>query len=358
MSSKELIGIIAPASVKYVPYIQYYINIFKNNNVDFRIISWNRMNTEQNDIDFSYNYEVKDSDRKKMFLGYFKFASACKKYIKKNKISKLVILTAAPAFFLGVSYLKKFSNNYILDIRDDSPLVRRFPKYFATICSMAKQIVVSSNKFNEWIPSSTMLCHNADVTQIEKYLDLPVKKDFSSPISIAFAGMMIESKKNIEMLEHMGKDERFKFWFIGRSNPGKEAIEKYVENSGLKNVFFRGTYNKDEINDIYKEKADLINIIRAKTTVNRNALPNKLYDAVISGVPVIVFDHNEAIAEYVLKYNLGLVVKDDMQNLGDTIVSSMNDFDYFKYEQGRRDFLAQVLEDMKNFSDTVLTFAN
>ena len=356
LKNQEKIAIIAPANLKYVPYVQNYIRILKNSGAHFCVLSWDKMNMEEENVDFAYHFPLDDSNRKKMFLGYLSFAQKCRSYIKHNQISKLIILTAAPAFFLGFHFLKRFSGKYILDIRDESPLVRKFPKAFAKICKMAKQIVVSSNKFNAWIPAKTLLCHNADALQIEQDINMPVKQGYKEPLSIAYAGMMIEGKINIEMLKHMGKDSRFAFWFIGRPNNQTEEIKQFVETEGLVNVSFQGTYNKEDIYDIYREKADLVNIIRAKTIINRNALPNKLYDAVLAGVPVVVFDHNEAIAEYVTKYHLGLVVEENMEMLADTIAELLKRFDYTVYEKGRKEFLQAVVNDLALFEQAVLEF--
>lgn len=353
---KEKIAIIAPANLKFLPYVQNYINLLTDSAADVHVLSWDKRGLAEPDVTYAYHFITTDSNRKRMFCGHVLFAQKCRQYIKCNGITKLIILTVAPAFFLGENFLKKFSGRYILDVRDDSPLVRYSPKVFANICSMAKQIIVSSNKFNEWIPTETLLCHNADIMQVEQGLNQPAKQNYTEPISIAYAGMMIEGKVNIEMLKHMGKDRRFAFWFIGRPNNQTEDIKRFTESKGLQNVRFQGTYNKDDIYDIYRERADLVNIIRAKTVVNRNALPNKLYDAVIAGVPVVVFDHNEAIAEYVAKYNLGLVVEENMETLADTIVQKMKDFDYTAFTEGRKAFLERVLTDLNLFVKSILTF--
>ena len=358
-AEKEIVGIIVPACLKYVPYIQNYIDILRKKGTDFRVLSWNKMGLEESGVDFAYDLKARDEDRKGMFFGYIRFICACKKYIRACGINKLIVLTAAPAFFMGVPYLKKFSGNYILDIRDDSPFIRVFPGVFRKICSMAKSVVVSSPNFSPWTNRDTVLCHNADMKQIEKNWELQTKQSYAEPITIAFAGMMIEGPINIEVLRRCKGDGRFAFYFIGRPNAQKEAIERYVRDADMKNVIFEGTYNKDDIVDIYRQKADLVNILREKSEVNKNALPNKLYDAVISGVPIVVFEHNEAVAKYVAQYHLGILLREeDMDLVNDAVYEKMTTFDYSAYETGRRAFLNQVREDMTQFADMVALFAN
>ena len=354
---QEQIAVIAPANLKYVPYIQNYLNILKTTGVRVHVLSWDKQDLSEPEADLAWHHTVLDSQRLKMLLGHSRFAGKCRSYIRRHKITKLIILTAAPAFFLGVGFLKKYSGRYLLDIRDDSPLVRRFPKTFARICSMAAQVVSSSPKFNEWIPVETLLCHNVDVSQVKTRLNDMPKQQCGNPISLVFAGMLNEGKINLEMLRHMGSDPRFLFAFFGSECPGKDAIRQFAREQNMENILFRGTYNKDEIYDIYREHADLVNIIRAKNTVNRNALPNKLYDAVLAGVPVVVFGHNEAVAAYVRQYSLGLVLEENMVTLADTIAEHMAAFNYHDYYHGRLAFLNQVLADMQQFQMMLESFS-
>ena len=356
---QAVIGLIVPTCLKYAPYVQYYIDVLNKKSANYRILSWNKQGMTENNVDFSFDFQVQDADRKRMAIGYIKFIRACKKYIKGNNINKLIVLTAAPAFFMGVQYLKRFAGNYILDIRDDSPFIRKFPKAFQKICNMAQSVVVSSHNFTPWTCRDTILCHNADINQILKYKDVPVKNSCEQPISITFAGMMIEGPINIDMLKRFGKDPRFSFYFIGKPNAQKDNIEQYVRESGMTNVFFEGTYNKNDIVDIYRDRADIVNILRAKSVVNRNALPNKMYDAVISGVPIVVFDHNQAVATYVAQYNLGFLLREeDVELANDVMFEKITAFDYDAFAKGRQAFLNQVCEDMDRFAETVTHFAN
>ena len=112
-----------------------------------------------------------------------------------------------------------------------------------------------------------------------------------------------------------------------------------------------------EIVNKYRIHADFINIFRRNTIVNRNALPNKLYDAIVSAVPVVVFRHNEAIVKYVEKYQLGIVIDDsELDTLEKTLLTKIKTFDYGSFEKGRRTFLSEVLDDQNKFERMLLSF--
>jgi len=354
-----MVGIIVPGNKKYTPYVENYVNILNDCNCEYRVLSWNKTGLQENGISLSFDYIVKDSDRKRMLLGYIKFISECKKFIKKNNVDKLIILTAAPAFFMGIRYLKRFKRNIILDIRDDSPFIRKFPDRFKRICLLANTVVVSSDEFTPWTGRDTILCHNADLEQFRLHKDDIIKDSFKKPARIVFAGVMIEESCNIEVLKVFLNDVRFEHIFIGRDSSGKKLIQNFVHDFGMANVTFEGSYNKDEIINIYRERADLINIFRAKTKVNRNALPNKLYEAVLAGKPIVVFEHNVAISKYVTKYYLGFVIPEEKEaKVNDFIFEKMKSFSFDKYKEGRKAFLEEVEKDMKRFAESIEMFSS
>ncbi len=347
------VAIVAPANLKYVPYYKYYSDVLDKAGIEYDIISWNRANISE-DLAYSMNYPAHDFDRKRMLLGYVKFGHFCRKVIASNHYEKIIFLTVAPAFFCGAGLLNLYEGRYILDIRDYSPIVNRFPGYFKNICNKAYKIVVSSPSFNGWVKAPTLICHNADINQIKDNIDLVVKEPVSTGRwRIAFAGMMIEEDINIRIIERFKNNDRVSFLFIGRDMEGKQKIERFVKANSVNNVYFEGAYQKEDIIRIYRDKADFVNIFRANTIINKNALPNKLYDAVISGVPVIVFDHNEAIVTFAEKYHLGIVMSE--LQIGE-LPSLMESFDFSRYENGRKLFLKQVIEDSKVFSETLLSF--
>ncbi len=355
-----MIGFIVPGNRKYTPYIENYINVFKANHVPFRILSWNRNGISEADVDFSYPYPADDFDRKRMLLGYLRFTRACKGYIRKNGIDRLVILTAAPAFFLTSGYLKKFRNRFILDIRDDSPFIRRFPETFRRICHMAQTVVVSSEHYSEWTGRETVLCHNADLGLLKKHKDDAVlPREENDPVRITYAGIMIEGDCNIRMLETLKNDPRFLFTYIGKDSPDKQKIAEYTKNHSISNACFEGIYEKTRIVNIYQNKADLINILRNDTRVNRDAVPNKMYEAVLAGRPLLVYHHNQAIVRYVNQYHLGIVIPESIEtNLGDYLYSAYRQFDLDEYAKGRSEFLNRVCEDMDRFAGKVKQFSN
>ena len=341
------IGLIIPANIKMSPYIQYYISYFKKNGIDYRTLVWDKLGIEKND-EYSFNYVVNDNNRIKILVGHMLFAQWCKRIIKNEGFDHLVIFTIAPLFFLGDSVLSRFKGKFIADIRDDSPFRRKFAHRLQKKCGISFSTVVSSPRYESWFGGKCTICHNADKSVIEKELIYTPSLLHNDTITIVFAGSLNESEKNIEVIERLKNNTRVKFVFVGRDNEGKQKVKDYVLQNGIKNVEFQGEYSKDQIVDIYRKQADLVNIFRVKCAVNTDALPNKLYDAVIAGIPIIVFEHNKAIAYYAKKYHLGLVIEDD-DEIEESITNGYYSFSINEYQNGRTEFLDHVLEDFKEF---------
>ena len=350
------IVLIIPINLRFAPYVQYYTRILDEKQIEYKTVLWDKRNIIE-EADSVFHFHTSDFNRKRTLLGYILFDKHCKRFLKKEKFDKIIFFTMAPLFFMGQRFLKKYKGRYLLDIRDDSPFRRRFEKRFDEVCNNAESVVVSSPKFAEWIKIKTTICHNINMEMLVKYSYIIPATEFRIPIVITFAGMMIEQNMNIQVLKQLGNNPDFKFRFVGRPNLGMNEVEKYAKDNELANVIFEGEYKKEEIIDIYRLDSDLINIIRENTITNKNALPNKLYDAILAGIPLVVFDHNEAIANYVRQYYLGIILsQDQMKDLENAIKGALNNFDYEQYREGRQAFLSSVTNDMSIFKDAVQKF--
>lgn len=348
------IGLIVPANLKYSPYVKYYTDILKAEGVCFRVMVWDKTGMKE-DADLNFVFPCSDFDRKRIMLGHYLFSRQCERYIRREKIDHLIVFTIAPLFFLGFGFLKHYQGRIIMDIRDDSPFRRQFPQKLLKISELAGLLVVSSPFYTKWFQRESILCHNADQSMISKYASPYGKERINLPASIVFAGMMIEEKTNIQVINELANSDSYKLLFVGRNIEGTEILKRYVQENDIQNVSFEGEFRKEDIVDIYRRKADLVNILREKSTINRNALPNKLYDAVISGIPIIVYDHNEAIANYVKQYSLGIVL-DEQKDIKDQLLHYIHVFDPVLYKSGRDAFIQQIQIDRKIFESKLTEF--
>ena len=353
-----MIGMIVPANLKFCPYVSYYTDLYKKNNIPYEIISWNKANISE-DVDYSMNFSVKDENFIMRLIGYVAFSRFIKRICKKNRYDGLLIFTIAPAIVISSLLKKEYQNRYYLDVRDDTFLRKLMKKTTTQVINGACNISSSSKEFDSWISRETTLSHNADIHQIKPAVqssENSVKTSCNThPTRIMCAGMMIEEDINIELLDKLKNNEEFSFLYYGSENDGKRKIIDFCQKNNIQNVYFFGTYKKEDIYSIYQNNADWCNIIRADTVVNRNALPNKLYDSIIAGTPVIVLAHNKAVCDYVKKYNLGIVF-DDLDDLSKNFTEKSRSFDFSLFSKGRTDFLQQVLNDSEKFTERIMSW--
>lgn len=344
------VGLIIPLNTRIASYITNFESYLQDKHIDYKKIVWDKLGREDA-ADYLFKFRTKDSNRLLILVGYIFFTLKCRRIIRKEGFDRLIIFTIAPMFFLGKKFLARYKGRFIADVRDDSPFRRKFPEALRKIGDLAYATTISSPNYAAWFNES-ILCHNAEAKTVEKALSYTPKYAKSDVLRIVCAGTMIEEDKNIEILSELKNDGQLKFVYFGRKNEGEQKIERYVKENGVNNVEFQGEYRKEQIIDIYRNHADLVNILRARSEVNAEALPNKLYDAAAAGVPIVVFSHNQAIVDYAKKYSLGLILE-DKPNIREELFSKYQNFSFRDYDTGRMNFLRMVLSDLGMFEKTL-----
>ena len=350
-----MIGLFLPTNIKYAPYINNYIEILSKRKIDYEIILWDKRGIEK-ESDNIYKKKMEDKNSLKKIIKYVGFIKFIRKKIKQRNYEKVIVFTLAPAIFLIDILLNRYKNNYILDVRDDTPL-RKFLYHNIILLARNAQILIASSPcYEKWLKRKVTLCHNIDVEKIKEEIEYTPKKKEGDTICITCAGMMMEGKTNLYFLQKYASDSKMKFCYYGPMNQEMEVLKEYAKDR--KNVKFMGIYKKEDIYNIYRKQTDYVNVLRHKSVVNAEALPNKLYEAVISGVPIIAFEHNEAISFYSKKYYLGVIFKDENEIMNEnTFYQKIFVFDYEKYSIGRKKFLADVLNCMNEFEEVLIRFA-
>lgn len=351
-----MVGLIVPGNLKFCPYVSYYISAFKKYNIEYEIISWNKKGFVE-DVNYSFNYISADEQMVRKSIGYLKFINFTKKICKQRRYDKIIVFTIAPAILIFRMLLRKFKGRYFMDIRDDTILRNLFSDRISKLIANSKHIISSSPEFEKWIGRKTTICHNVDVELVSKVLD-SCAYEFKKPEipskaqRIMFAGTLLEWEINFEFIKAFQNNDKVSFVYHCPDSEEKKKIIDYCKRNKVKNVTFFGTYDKKEIYDMYRVQSDWCNIIRQNTEVNKNALPNKFYDAMIAGVPVIVLRHNKAISTYVERYKLGLCFE-DFDDLINNFLTKYQNFDYDAFAIGRYEFLKKVYVDFKEFEDII-----
>lgn len=350
-----MIGLIVPANLKFSPYVRQYQDCCSNQGLEYEIISWNKFGIEEK-ADHVFQCIVQTSKRDLLYgLGrmatWIRFARFAKRICRDKNYDKLIVFTAQLGVFLAPYLVNHYDGKYLLDIRDDSPILHLRQNRFNRVVDHAAEVVVSSPDFDFWESDRKgILSHNAEMEAVEKGMELQPRPLPRDQFRIVAMGDMGGFELNHRLVDALGGDDRFTLLYIGRENIERNRLEEYSKTRSFANVIFRGSYEKKDVYDIYQQEGDLVNILREKNRFNQYALPNKLYEGVIAGLPVITLKGNVSLSRLIRQYSLGIIVGEIPEEaFGDVLAKAVKAFDQDAYSRGRKEFLRMVLEDQHTF---------
>lgn len=332
-----------------MPYVNNYEEILKENKVDYEIINWDRFNFEENS---SLKYRDSKTGHQRSFFDYLKYKKFLIQKLKTIKYDKVIVFGIQLSYFLKGILINNFKSKYLIDIRDYNKTIKYFNMKSLIVNSCFT--VVSSQGFKEWLPQSDKyeINHNMQINRLD---DLEkVKIDFvNEKINIANIGTLRDLEINIELIRAFKNNDKFSLFYHGEGIINKK-LSNYLNTNEIRNVFLTGRYNKRDEESLYK-KSDLINvIIPSNHTNSRTLLPNRLYNAVLYGKPMVAFK-GTYLSEQINSYNLGLVL-DSFDCISDKIMNYLDSFDLENYEEGRKIFIRKVIKENHKFKIKVKTF--
>lgn len=336
------IALICPTNIELMPYLRYYTDELDRNNVDYDLIVWNRNGYDYTNIDNISEYsETMDNRIRKIYKlsYYYRYTKYTKTVIEKNKYDKIIIFTIQMAMYLKRYLLKNYRGKYVIDIRDHAwnfNMKKLIKKSFA--------VVVSSPAFKKWLPKNInyIVSHNISKYDIEKY-DLNKDTIKSNKIKVSTIGALRDFEFNSQVISHLANKNSISLEFVG-TGISEEELKVYSETNNVNNIRFTGLYKKEDECEYYINSSIINAYYTGKYKVNREAIPNRLYNACIHNKPIIVSD-GIYLGELVKQYNLGIVVNLDKENLYEKIINYLNSDEYKKLSIGIENFLKQVSDD-------------
>ena len=222
MSNKVLI--IVGGMVNRLPHVELYLKHYDKNSIEYDIIEWNRNNDSVIEKNNRYIYNKKISDLAPFYvklIEIFKFSQYVKKIIKQNKYNRIITFTIADSLFLIPLLIKKYTNKYIFDIRDYSPIcklpfsnciLRKFINHSYVTC-------ISSEGFKYWLPKECnyIMSHNIDLSLCSsdnKYTFKPLNQI----LDILTIGKIRDYESNKLIIDQLANNSNVKVRFVGDGN--------------------------------------------------------------------------------------------------------------------------------------------
>lgn len=346
------VAFICPSNMLYMPYVENYKEILKQMGVDIQIINWDRFNIEDSS---EFVYRDSKLGHQRGFFDYYKYSKFITILLKKHNFDRVIIFGVQLTFFMKRILLTNYSNKFIIDIRDHNKIIKYFN--LKKIIDKSDFTVVSSPAYREWLPKSNkyVICHNASLKSLKKTqeftnLCLPAEK-----ISIGCIGALRDYQVNIDLIDSLMNSDVIKLNYHGKGDINDNVL-RYLDENNIHNVSLTGKYDQAEEKELY-HKNDIINVLRYNDDINnKTALPNRLYNAVLYGKPLLGFE-GTYLSEVIKEYHLGLVINSFINTEG-IIIDYVNNFNVEIYKKGRILFFESVLNENNHFYIKLKNFIN
>ena len=296
--------------VKYMPYMNFYLDNINSAEHEVHILYWNR-DLQSEDLSkykgcILHEFKCYQEDDVSKF-------SKVKSFVKYRKFAKSLLTGQKFDSLTGVlitDVLKKFySEKYIFDYRDSTyENFTPFKNLVASITRNAYATFVSSDAFRKFLPEDCQnkiyTSHNLLIDSLEHRDEKMLHGILSDKIRIAFWGFIRHEEINKEIIRKVAGDSRFELHYYGREQRIALNLKAYASELNAMNVFFHGEYTPEQ-RYIFVRQTDIIhNMYYDANTML--AMGNKYYDGIIFRIPQICMP-GSFMGECVERADVGLI---------------------------------------------------
>jgi len=296
-------------------------------------------------------YKDKKIGHQRGFFDYLKFKAFLLGKLNNNSYDKIIVFGIQLIYILKEFLEKKYKGEYVLDIRDYHKII-----HFSNIKSIIGNstfVVLSSPGFKQWLPPSNKYVINHN-THLNNIYDIKSVTNFNEDkLTISNIGATRDFSVNRDLIQSLKNSNRINLNYHGEGDINQDILA-YVQRTKISNVLFTGRYYPEEENKFYS-KSDIINVLRYNDGINnRTALPNRLYNALINGKPLLAYN-GTYLAEIITANNIGIVLH-SFNTIENDILKFIKNYNTQKYDEDRRSFLERIIQENKKFEEELIKF--
>ena len=339
------IGIITFSDRNNMPYLNYYEDVLKKENINYQCIFWDRFandKTQKNENEYTLHIKcLPGANKLGKIWPMFKYKYIVEKIIKKEQYTHLIILTTLPGVLLNKILLKNFKNKYIFDIRDYTYEKYEFYKKIVDeLIDKSYFTAISSKGFMKFLDENEKIipCHN--ISNAEYVVDDGEDIKNKQQITIGFLGNIRYFDENCKLINALANNSKYKLVYAGKTNIDCD-LESYCIKNNIFNVIFYGEFNNENKPQIYK-KIDLINAVYGNySLLVSTPLPNRLYDCLLLKKPIIAVNGNY-FSKVVEENNIGLSLDLYSQDIDKIIDEYILNFDKNTFNKNCKKLLSKI----------------
>lgn len=338
--------------IKYMPYMNFYLNNIDTSQHEVHLLYWNRdLKEEEISLknvkfhEFRY-YQEDEVSKISKIKSFFKYRNYAINILKKEEFDFIIVLHSLTGVII-FDKLKKYKNNYIFDYRD-STYEKSLPFKWIIGELVKKSYVtfVSSDGFRKFLPqkykNKIYTSHNLLLDSLKHRNDKEKYGIKSNKIRIGFWGFIRHEEINIEIIKKISKDNRFELHYYGREQQTALNLKKYVLDNNIKNVFFHGEYKPEERYNFILQTDIIHNVYFDNNTML--AMGNKYYDGIIFKIPQICMK-GSFMGEMSERYKIGLMCNPYERNFLNEIFSYYYNLDYEKLSNSCEKELKRIMKE-------------
>lgn len=342
--SDQRVCIIAPSSLRYVPYLDIYTEVLDAAGVGYDIVYWDRFllgELRPNTTRFSLGGTQSGI---RLLPGYWRYRRFLLNHFSSRFYTKYIVLTAQVAVFICDFLADK---DFLVDIRDYSHEgYAVFRLLEQRILRRAALVSISSPGFKEWLPKDRdyLISHNLKFADLEggaRPFDFSTKE-------ISYIGAVGYLEANIKFIDAVSLLDGWSLKYIGHGTQ-EQNLESYVLGRGVGCVSFYGAYSAGQKPGFYHSTNFVLGCYGEDSILVRTLLPNRLYESCIFKRPIIV-NNRTYVGQLVQRFDIGIVC--DLSNMGSLSDSMLAYYDaefYRRYCERCDEFLRVVADELASF---------
>lgn len=341
--------------MKYMPYINFYLDNINGEENEVHILYWNRdlkdeeLASYQDCVLHEFQcYQEDDVAKFSKIKSFGKYRSFAKKLLKHENFDFVFVLHSITGV-LVIDVLKKYyTNKYILDYRDSTyEAFSPFMKCVATLTRHSYATFVSSDAFRRFLPEDCKekiyTAHNLLTDSLSHRDEKIVHEIPSDKIRIAFWGFIRNEELNRNVIKRLCNDERFELHYYGREQQVALNLKAYSAELKATNVFFHGEYRPAERYEFVRQTDIIHNIFNDNNMML--AMGNKYYDGVIFRIPQICMK-GSFMGDCAARARVGFLLDPISDSFANDIYVAYRNMDVITFREHCDKELQRVLEEV------------
>lgn len=282
------------AKIKYMPYLNFYLDNIDVQSNDVHLVYWNRDCADEDlshlsditlhELRLYQEDDVSPIRKVKGFVQYRRFA----KKVSAQGFDFVITLHTFPGVLMADSLIRHYQNRFIVDYRDKTyEHIPAFKKLMHRLVHASCAAFVSSDAYRELLPESAQgkiyTSHNLMLEDVNARNRIDASDVLSNRIRIGFWGILRNEELNREIIRKVAKDDRFELHYYGREQRTALNLKSYAVSLNTDRVFFHGEYTAPDRHD-FAARTELLHNVYLDDNMML-AMANKYYDGIIFRIP-------------------------------------------------------------------------